>query len=86
MAYASVLIFFLQTETMNSRIQNQPNGVSEGGKRMLATTLRAVMSFNQRNIAENAKTKNPKKWTIQEREALARTKYLAEVKTRSSSF
>ena len=64
---------------MNSRIQNQPNGVSEGGKRMLATTLRAVMAFNQRNIAKNNKT-------IQEREALARTKYLAEVKTRSSSF
>ena len=75
-----------KTATMNSRIQNQPNGVSEGGKRMLATTLRAVTAFNQRNIAENAKTKNPKKWTIQEREALARTKYLAEVKTRSSSF
>lgn len=79
MAYASVLIFFLKTATMNSRIQNQPNGVSEGGKRMLAKTLRAVMSFNQRNIAENNKT-------IQEREALARTKYVAEVKTRSSSF
>jgi len=71
---------------MNTLVNNKRCSVSEGGKRMLATTLRAMMAHNEKNIADNAKTKDPKKQTAAEKEALARIKKVAEVKARASSF
>lgn len=65
---------------------NNQSMVSEGGKRMLFNTLRAVVAHNQRNLAEHAKTKNPKKLTMAEREALQRIKTSISRESRASSF
>jgi hypothetical protein len=71
---------------VNKKRASTSVSVSEGGKRMLATTLRAMMAHNERNIAENAKTKDPKKHTAAEKEALTRIKNMADSRARSSSF
>lgn len=71
---------------MNTQTQPQQCKVSEAGKRMLATTLRAMMSHNQKNLVEHARTKDPSKQTIAEREALQRHKSVDQIKARASSF
>jgi hypothetical protein len=71
---------------MNTQTQPQQRKVSEAGKRMLATTLRAMMSHNQKNLVEHARTKDPSKQTIAEREALQLYKSVDQTKARASSF
>jgi hypothetical protein len=69
------LYFFpIFTEIMNPQItQTAPQRpvVSAGAKRMLSATLAATLSHNQRNLASNARNKNPNKLTDAERSALS---------------
>lgn len=71
----NTFFFSIFTEIMNPQITtSQRPLVSAGAKRMLAATLASTLSHNQRNLASNARNKNPEKLTEAERSALSTVK------------